>query len=507
VVRHVVTGGLLALKVLHDARDPVQRERLLREARVAARLRSEHVVRVTDAGTLESGEPYLVMELLAGRDLESRLARDGPLAPATAVSYVLQVCDALTEAHALGLVHRDIKPANLFLTRRDDGRVVVKVLDFGIATPGFADGGAPRITDTGAVLGSPQFMAPEQLVSSRDVDARADIWSLGATLFDLLSAEVPFEGADVAQVLGAIVREPPRALAPLCRELPDGLERVVMRCLEKDPEERYATVGELAAALAPFGPPKRNALAVATTEPDVEAPAPAATEPATPPPRRRPRWPYGVLAALGAGAVVLVFGLAAPTAQTEPVTLTAAPPERLTRRGRPVYTMPGKDLLLSPEERAEIRAAIDGANAALMANHHAAALERAAWAEASIARRFVRGSEPSMFGWEAASVTGNVNLSWMDHDPRRREDHFRAALDAYMRAAEWDWRGVMCPQLLVVSLEEARAQHLEQELRHEAVAAARDEALARVDSYLEGELDRRCLSLLSTERAQLLETR
>ncbi|WP_437805520.1 serine/threonine-protein kinase [Sorangium sp. So ce1078] len=226
-------------------------ERFVREARAAVKVKSEHVARVTDVGTLESGTPYMVMEYLSGSDLAEALRAGGPMPPQAAVEYVLQACEALAEAHAAGIIHRDLKPANLFLTRRADGSPCVKVLDFGISK--VATGGSdPRITDTKAVMGSPLYMSPEQLKSSRDVDARTDIWSLGVILFELLAGAPPFDGATMPQLCVAIMQGIPRPLASFRPDVPPALEAVILRCLEKLPERRFRDVGALAEALAPF---------------------------------------------------------------------------------------------------------------------------------------------------------------------------------------------------------------------------------------------------------------
>jgi serine/threonine protein kinase len=256
--RHEHLGEQFALKILGENADPVREKRFLREARAAATLKSEHVARVFDVGKLPGGRPYMVMELLEGRDLDAVVTSEGAQPVALAVTYLLQAMSALAEAHALGMVHRDLKPGNLFLTRRRNGAPLVKLLDFGISKDGW--GGSGRIstlTSTGAILGSPSFMAPEQLVSSRDVDARADIWSLGASLFELCTGELPFMGNALAEIYAAILRLPPRDMRALRPDLPAELARVVERCLEKDAEERYESVAELALALAPFAPGER----------------------------------------------------------------------------------------------------------------------------------------------------------------------------------------------------------------------------------------------------------
>jgi serine/threonine-protein kinase len=285
--RHVVLGTRHALKILVDAHDPVLRQRFVRVAQACASLTSAHAIRVFDVGTLPTGEPYMVMELLEGCDLRQLVAEHGPRPLGEAVGYILQACDALAEAHGRGMVHRDIKLENLFLCR---GSRVVKLLDFGVSK-GIIAGRAPlNLTDTDALLGTPHFMAPEQLVSSRDVDARADIWSLGATLFELLSGDVPFDGVSVTDVFSAVVHLPPRSLRGLRPDVPIELERAVMRCLEKDAGRRYADVAGLVRDLAPFHGDGRTSLArvtdrllaVASTSP-VDVPTVPLTGPLTRP--------------------------------------------------------------------------------------------------------------------------------------------------------------------------------------------------------------------------------
>lgn len=254
--RHVTLGERYALKVLTEGSDDTLRRRFLREAQAAARITSEHITKVFDVGLLEDGSPYMVMELLEGEDLDARLARTGPLGLAEAVDYLVQASEALAEAHGLGIVHRDVKPGNLFLTTSETGQPLVKLLDFGISKDAVktVDDRITRLTRTGSVLGSPQFMAPEQLVSSRDVDARADVWSLGTTLFELLTSEPAFDGRTMADLYSAILRDPPRSLRELRPDLPQELERIIGRCLEKDVLDRYGTVAELVEALSPYAP-------------------------------------------------------------------------------------------------------------------------------------------------------------------------------------------------------------------------------------------------------------
>jgi eukaryotic-like serine/threonine-protein kinase len=251
---HLQLDQRVALKFLHPeaARNEAVVARFQREAKAAAKIRSEHVARVIDVGVLEDGKPFIVMEYLEGRDLGDLIER-GALPIQIAVDYLMQACEALAEAHAAGIVHRDLKPSNLFLARQPDDSEIVKVLDFGISKTiePSADSGA--LTRTADVFGSPTYMSPEQLKASRNVDARADIWALGVILYELLTTRVPFGGETVPQIFGAILYEPAPRVTKLRKEVPAGLESVLLRCLEKEPEQRYPNVVEFASALVRFG--------------------------------------------------------------------------------------------------------------------------------------------------------------------------------------------------------------------------------------------------------------
>jgi serine/threonine-protein kinase len=228
--------------------------RFEREARAAVKIKSEHVARVTDVGKLESGAPYMVMEYLEGEDLSAAVQR-GPMPIEQAVDFVLQACEAIAEAHSLGIVHRDLKPANMFCIRRRDGQLSIKVLDFGISKIT----GAPQdvsMTRTTTVIGSPVYMSPEQMKSSKSVDARTDIWALGVILFELITGRVPFQGETITEVAIYIASEPMPAIRPLRPDIPAGLEATIARCLEKDASKRFGNVGELAAELVAFGSPR-----------------------------------------------------------------------------------------------------------------------------------------------------------------------------------------------------------------------------------------------------------
>jgi serine/threonine-protein kinase len=229
--------------------------RFSREAQAAVKIKSEHVARVTDVGRLESGAPYIVMEYLEGLDLSAWLQQRGPLPVDQAVEFLLQACEAIAEAHALGIVHRDLKPANLFVIRRADGGLSVKVLDFGIAKrTGAAQ--AANITSTAAVMGSPLYMSPEQLHSSKDADGRTDVWALGVILYELLAGEAPFNAETVPGVMLKITASEPPPLRGRRPEVSAALERVILTCLEKDRSNRFPTIGDLAHALVDFGTPR-----------------------------------------------------------------------------------------------------------------------------------------------------------------------------------------------------------------------------------------------------------
>jgi len=250
--RHVQLGSLVALKFMlpHETHVPGASERFLNEARAAARLRGEHVARVGDFGTLDTGAPYIVMEFLEGADLHAVVETRGPLPIQEAVGYVLDACKAMEEAHQAGIVHRDLKPKNLFLTHRHDGTPLVKVLDFGISKLTDAAGAlAGTSTHTGAILGSPAFMSPEQMQSAKHVDARTDIYALGSVIFYLATKQLPFQAASMVDLFVAVLQSEPRPLRALRPDAPEALEAIVSRCLRKDPNLRFPNVRELMTAL------------------------------------------------------------------------------------------------------------------------------------------------------------------------------------------------------------------------------------------------------------------
>jgi eukaryotic-like serine/threonine-protein kinase len=254
--RHLVLDQRVAVKVLvaHSLKDEVTTERFVREAQAAARLQSEHAARVIDVGVLATGQPYLVMEYLEGCDLAELLELSGPIEVPELVDYMLQALEGIAHAHAARIVHRDIKPSNLFITLRPDGSNTIKVLDFGISksTVEHVDPQVTKLTGN-VVLGSPAYMSPEQVRNASSVDGRSDVWSLGVSMYELLTGRMPFEGDGVGAILAAILEADAVLVHELRPQVPLALSEVIARCLRRKLDDRWADVGELARALAPFG--------------------------------------------------------------------------------------------------------------------------------------------------------------------------------------------------------------------------------------------------------------
>ncbi|HRH01171.1 MAG TPA: serine/threonine-protein kinase, partial [Polyangiaceae bacterium] len=251
----------VALKFLQPEalKRPALVARFAREAKALARLTTEHVARVIDVGTLDSGAPYIVMEYLDGEDLAALLDRRGRLPIGEAATYLLQACEAIAEAHAARIVHRDLKPANLFLARQRDGGSIIKVLDFGIAKALDDDA---SLTKTSAGLGSAHYMAPEQMRNAKSCDERADLWACGVILFELTTGLVPFEGDSVHEVVAAVIEQRRHSLQDLLPGAPPALSALVDRCLEVDPAKRVPSVLEFAEGLSALvdGPEQRASL-------------------------------------------------------------------------------------------------------------------------------------------------------------------------------------------------------------------------------------------------------
>lgn len=269
----------VAIKLLHQEAlaHPEIIERFKREARAVVKLTGPHVVRVLDVGSLEGGEPYMVMEYLEGVDLSDLLEQQGPLPVDEAVGYLLQACEAIAEAHAVRIVHRDLKPANLFLANQPGGQSIIKVLDFGIAKA-LDDVGKNNLTRTTAMMGTAYYMSPEQLTASREVDARTDLWALGVVLYELLSGQVPFDSENLVELVGLILSNRPTPIQQLRPDIPEPVAQAIACCMCTDIEERFQTVGDLVSALAPFASQKAAGSITRTLR-------------VAPPSQAKPHWP------------------------------------------------------------------------------------------------------------------------------------------------------------------------------------------------------------------------
>jgi len=277
--RHVVVGRRFAVKFLHPhlARATGATARFLREARAAGSLDSPHLVAVIDFDTQPDGSPFLVMEYLTGESLATLLAREGRLPLRRALSIVLQACEGLDAAHRAGIVHRDLKPDNVLVTKTKDGTELIKVLDFGVAKllDPESDGEA---TQSGAVLGTPFYMAPEQARGEKSIDLRVDVYALGVLTYELLSGQKPHPGAGYNAILAHILTQPIAPLSTLCPELPAGLVTVVERALAFDPARRQSSAAALSSELSPFA---GRDLPMQGDHFDLRAPAAVTTELAT----------------------------------------------------------------------------------------------------------------------------------------------------------------------------------------------------------------------------------
>ncbi|MDI1429839.1 serine/threonine protein kinase [Polyangium sorediatum] len=298
--RHTGTGRRVAVKVMSEAlaANDEMLVRFQREARALGAIETQHIVQVFDLGVdRSSGHPYMVMELLAGMDLDAHIKRNGPLPPELALRVVAQACLGLQKAHETGIVHRDIKPANMFLAERDGGELVVKLLDFGIARIRKHDPSAVttgELTQTGATIGSPQYMSPEQAKGLRTLDHRSDIWSLGVVLYKALCGKTPHHVHQViGQLIVAICTEPAPPLQDLAPWVPPEVAAIAHKALQLNAEDRFANVSEMLAAIQQLLPagwnlrkemfsplPERERLRVAPRLPMAgRAPMPSTTAP------------------------------------------------------------------------------------------------------------------------------------------------------------------------------------------------------------------------------------
>ena len=267
VVRQIAEGGMgvlfeavhisleerVAIKFVRAAElgaDAIAR--FEREARLAVKLRTEHVARILDAGRDEAGDPFIVMEYLEGIDLGELVRTGGPLGATLSAEYLVQACHGLAEAHALTIVHRDVKPANLFLTDDAAGLPIIKVLDFGISKA--IDSGGEDLTSSperaAQLLGTPHYVSPEQLLTPHAVDARADIWSLGVSAWVIATGRLPFMQTDLVMLFANILNHQAPSIGSVRPDFPEPFVRAIDRCMQKRREDRFDDVGELAMALA-----------------------------------------------------------------------------------------------------------------------------------------------------------------------------------------------------------------------------------------------------------------
>jgi len=308
--RHAMLNQHVAIKLLHAefARRGDMLERFLREARAAATVGNPHIIRVHDCGATADGRPFLVMELLEGEGLEAVLRRERRLSPPRAVALVTQVLDGLEAAHAAGIVHRDMKPANVFVRRTPDPATpeFVTVLDFGISK--FTDpSGAPQqqITQTGTMIGTPVYMAPEQIMSPKEVDRRVDIYATGVMLYEMLAGRLPYDGANTAELIVKACTTPPTPLLEVAPDVPRALVAVVDQALAREASQRFQTAAAFADALrrslgggpslptAPQGSGAQGWAPTALAMPVTVAPAtppPGPPQVATPPPVTSAPW-------------------------------------------------------------------------------------------------------------------------------------------------------------------------------------------------------------------------
>jgi len=334
-------GRSVALKMLRFP-DAGSVERFVREARAMTKLSSAHVARVFASGSVDGDKPYLVMERLEGMNLSDRVKRGGRVPEREVADIALQICEALSHAHASGIVHRDIKPSNVFVHSPKNGTPIVKLLDFGISKSVSRAEWERTLTNTadGNVLGSPPYMSPEHVRDPRTVDFRSDIWSLGILMYKLLATHVPFDGGTVGEVFAKILEA---ACPPLPADVSPEMRALVERCLAKKPEERHRTVGELAVALAPLASPElaplapeiaartRDLVVISSSDPHTMTVAPPVTHapiavakapsppsPVEAPPRARPLRLAALLVGAGvAGGLAIGLAVRTPRGQAE----------------------------------------------------------------------------------------------------------------------------------------------------------------------------------------------
>lgn len=263
--RHLKLGETVAIKFLLPRALGHRRrvERFQREARALSRIRGPHAARIFDVDVRSDGAPFIVMEYLDGETLAAHLKQEGPLEIPRTVDVLLEVCEAIAEAHSYGIVHRDLKPGNLFLARGPGGIELVKVLDFGISKFTLPEALGDEFTTGDAFMGSPRYMSPEQLVNSAQVDTRTDIWSLGVIFYECLTGDVPFKADDALRLFASNANDRRPSLDALRPGLPASLSKAVELCMTPERNGRFPDVLSLAREVAPHGTARsRRALEV-----------------------------------------------------------------------------------------------------------------------------------------------------------------------------------------------------------------------------------------------------
>lgn len=317
--RHLLLNQPVAIKLLHPefARRGDMLERFMREARASASIGNEHIIRVHDCGLTHEGRAFIVMELLEGKSLEDLLQDEGRIDPARAVEITAQVLDGLSAAHGAGIIHRDMKPANVFVRpAKEPGRPeFVTVLDFGISKV-IEPGSDQKLTQTGAVLGTPLFMAPEQIMSPQAIDHRIDLYATGVMLYQMLSGRLPYEGTNTAELIVKACTTPPVPLRDVARDLPPALVEVVEKAMARDASARWQSTAEFTRSLrAALASPAPSPSAVSGVGPTAWVSQPAPFAPVTPP-TAAPPVPYAPapLATFGAPPPPSLVASPAPAA-------------------------------------------------------------------------------------------------------------------------------------------------------------------------------------------------
>ena len=330
-IDHELTRHKRALKLLHPAVQNIPDivRRFLNEASAAGRAGNPHLVETFDAGTLPSGEPYVVMELLEGETLGAVLRRERVLTPSLAAELVAQAAEGMEAAHNAGIIHRDLKPENLFVTARDGGPFI-KIMDFGVSKFATGTSSTMRGTQAGMVYGSPAYMSPEQLTAQVDVDRRTDVFALGVVLFECLTGALPFDGPTVEVLMVKVLSGDMPPIESLRPGLAPSLMDVVRRSLAPNRDERFPGAGAMAEALLPFRalPPRQQAeigfaATIASTPPLHPSSHPPSAYPALA--LRGPRSRSGPLPILGALAILLAAGAALAFALTREPSVQAVP--------------------------------------------------------------------------------------------------------------------------------------------------------------------------------------